>query len=436
MEIIVLGGGESGVGAARLAHRKGMKVMVSDRGTIRPEYKRELEEYGIPYEEGRHSEPLIYRAREVIKSPGIPDQVPLIRNLRERGIPVIGEIEFAYRYSRAKLIGITGTNGKTTTTRLTHHLLQSGGLDADLGGNVGTSFARNLLEREAAIQVLELSSFQLDNIVDFKADIGLLLNISPDHLDRYDYRMERYVAAKFNLLRNMGPEDLFLYNSDNEWITGHLKKDSTTAQLRAINSKYIVDGRLEAGGLNFDINNPALRGQHNAMNACFAVEVARELGLGREAIQAGLDSFRNEAHRMELVASVAGVAFINDSKATNVDAAYYALEAMDSPVIWIAGGQDKGNDYAPLKPLVAQKVRALICLGKDNEVLKRAFQDQVQGPIVEVLSAAEAVQQARRLARPGDTVLLSPACASFDLFKNYQDRGDQFKAAVSAGNDK
>jgi len=428
--LVILGGGESGVGAALLAQQEGFQVFLSDRGVIAPSYKKELEENGIPYEEGQHTEALIWTAKEVIKSPGIPDSIPLLQAIRKRGIPIIGEIEFASRYVKGKVIGITGSNGKTTTTRLLHHILSTIGLAVDMGGNVGESFARNLTIRQADWHVLELSSFQLDNIQEFRPDIGLLLNISPDHLDRYDSKMENYVAAKFNLLKNMSEDQLFLYNSENDWITQTLKTEITKAQLRAINSKYIVEGHLNVGDLNFEIKNPALRGKHNAMNALFAVTVALELGADQNRIQSALGSFENEAHRMELLEAVNGISFINDSKATNVDATFYALEAMDQPIIWVAGGQDKGNDYEVLAPLVKSKVKALVCLGVENSALRIAFFDLLKGAFLETQSASEAVKNAMELASPGDVILFSPACASFDLFKNYKDRGDQFRAAV------
>lgn len=430
MQIVILGAGESGVGAALLAKKMGYEVLVSDYGKIQAHYQAELKNNGIPYEEGRHDEERILRATEVVKSPGIPDTVPLLLKLQARGIPVISEIEFAARHTKAKIIGITGTNGKTTTTRLTYHLLKEAGLDVAIGGNVGYSFARNVLARAYDWQVLELSSFQLDGIVDFRPDIALLLNISPDHLDRYAYEMENYIAAKFRIAMNQTAADVLLYNEEDENISAKLKELDLPVSLQAINSKYFVEGHLRIGNLNFNLLKTALPGRHNAMNAQFAIRVALELGVGVKQIQAGLESFQNDPHRMEVVAAIDGVRYINDSKATNVEATYYALEALPKPVVWIAGGQDKGNDYGRLQALVEDKVVQLICLGIDNRQLKEAFAGLLPTEIVETQDMEQALAVAKKTAKPGDTILLSPACASFDLFKNYMDRGDQFKAAT------
>lgn len=432
INLVVLGAGESGVGAALLAKKLGFQVFVSDYGQIKDHFQEELKANGIPYEEGQHDKERIFQANEVVKSPGIPDKVPLVVELKKRGIPVISEIEFAGRYTHSKIIGITGTNGKTTTTRLTYHLLKEAGLDVAIGGNVGVSFSRNVLEQDCEWQVLELSSFQLDGIQDFCPDIALLLNITPDHLDRYDYKLENYIDSKFRIAMNQTAANELLYNEEDENISNKLDEMDLSVPLKAINSKYFVDGRLILGDLTFDLRNTVLLGRHNAMNAQFAIQVALELGIQPEKIQAALESFRNDPHRMEWVATIDGVRFINDSKATNVDAAFYALEAMERPLIWLAGGQDKGNDYEVLKPFVTEKVVQLICVGIDNQPLKEAFGSSLGKAIFETQEIREAVAFAKKSAKPGTTVLLSPACASFDLFKNYIDRGDQFKAAVKS----
>jgi len=429
-KLTILGAGESGVGAAILAKKHGHDVFVSDRGAIKETYKHELESHGIAYEEQQHSWDRISTAGEVVKSPGIPDQAPIIKELAGKGIPVISEIEFAGRYTTAKLIGITGSNGKTTTTRLAFHLLLAAGLDAGMAGNVGKSFARSLSEaHHHAYYVLELSSFQLDGIRSFRPDIAMLLNITPDHLDRYEHRMENYIRSKFRIAMNQQPDDVLLYNAEDENIGAYLQTHGLQPRLQPVSSRMIDGHLLRLGGSAFDMSQSSLRGRHNFMNALFAIEAARILGVDDEAIQKGLGSFVNVAHRMEQVAVIDGVEYINDSKATNVDAVYYALEAMDKPVVWIAGGQDKGNDYGPLMELVQKKARALVCLGVDNRKLLDTFAGKIR-TITEARSAGEAVGLASALARAGDVVLLSPACASFDLFKNYEDRGEQFKAAV------
>ncbi|MCB9080081.1 MAG: UDP-N-acetylmuramoyl-L-alanine--D-glutamate ligase [Lewinellaceae bacterium] len=429
-ELIVLGGGESGVGAALLGQQKGFSVFVSDRGTIPERYQQTLREANIPFETGSHDEQRILQGALVVKSPGIPDEVPLVQALLAAGIPVISEIEFAGRYTDAFIIGITGSNGKTTTTRLTHHLLVSAGLDATMGGNVGLSFARQVATGKPAIYVLELSSFQLDGIDQFRPHIAMLLNITPDHLDRYAYRMENYIRSKFRILKNQRLGDQFLYNGDDPNILGALPVVSADGPTRVnINRSMIQDGLLNVGGQQFDLRNTALIGQHNAMNALFAIHTALALKVDPALIQAGLNTYINAPHRMEEVSEVNGVRFINDSKATNVDSVFYALQAMTQPTVWIVGGQDKGNDYSPLLPLVQQRVKAIVCLGVDNTKLRETFGKMVP-QLVETSSAREAVATAGQLAVAGDTVLLSPACASFDLFKNYEDRGDQFRQAV------
>lgn len=425
--VVVLGGGESGVGAALLAKSKGFEVFVSDKGRIKENFQEELKQAGIPYEEGQHTETRILEAVEVVKSPGIPDTVPLVRQLNEREIPVISEIEFASRYSTAKLIGLTGTNGKTTTSLLTFHLMKTAGLSVELAGNVGFSFARKVaLGQEPKWFVLELSSFQLDGIVQFRPDIAVLLNITPDHLDRYGYQMQNYIRSKFRIVENQEGENVFLYNADDPNIIGYEGLERIKSQAIPISIQQIKNNRIQKAGFDFDIK---LKGQHNAMNTAFAVEVALQAGVSPQHIQNGLDTFIGAPHRMELVGEWQGIEYINDSKGTNVDATFYALESMRRPTIWIAGGQDKGNDYSSLLPLVKKHVRVLVCLGIDNAKLVTTFGNLVD-TIVETQSAEAAVEEARKLAVPGDTILLSPACASFDLFKNYEDRGDRFREAV------
>lgn len=429
MKLVVLGSGESGVGAALLAKKLGHEVFISDKGSIAEKYKAELEQNAIPYEEGEHTLTRILAADEIIKSPGIPDKVPAVQAALERGIPVISEIEFASRHTDATIIGITGSNGKTTTTKLTFHILETAGLDVAVGGNVGYSFARLVTEVKRVCYVLEISSFQLDNIQYFRPDISMILNITPDHLDRYDYKMEHYISAKFRICANQQKNDLFLYNADNENIMNRLKTIKLTPKGVAISENMIENDLLRVGDSVFDMSKTALRGRHNYMNALFAIHAAKALGAADAAIQRGLETFQNVVHRMELVAEVDGVAYINDSKATNVDSVFYALDAMTKPVVWIVGGQDKGNEYEVLFELVREKVRAIVCMGVDNHKLLNVFGDFGK-PMVEARSAQEAVAKARALAKPGDTVLLSPACASFDLFKNYEDRGNQFKETV------
>lgn len=429
MNLIILGAGESGVGAAILAKQHGHNVFVSDKGAIGENYRRELESHGIAYEQQQHSWERIAQADEVVKSPGIPERVPIVQQLVGKGIPVISEIEFAGRYTTAKLMGITGSNGKTTTTKLAFHLLATAGFDAAMAGNVGNSFARSLSEEQHQYYVLELSSFQLDGIDAFRPDIAMLLNITPDHLDRYEYKMENYVRSKFRIAKSQRPDDFFLYNAEDENIGAYMRQHALRPKLVPASSSMIDGQLLHVAGSTFDMSRSSLRGRHNFMNAIFAIQAARLWGAEDEAIQEGLDTFVSVEHRMEKVAVVDGVEYINDSKATNVDAVFYALEAMARPTIWIAGGQDKGNDYGPLMDLVREKVRAMVCLGVDNKKLIDTFSGIV-ATIEEAGSASEAVGKAAKLARAGEVVLLSPACASFDLFKNYEDRGRQFKEAV------
>ena len=426
---VILGAGESGVGAAILARQLGHDVFVSDKGSIKEKYKKELRNKGIPYEEGQHSEERIFQANTVVKSPGIPDTVPLVIRLREKGIPVISEIEFAYPYTNAYLIGITGSNGKTTTTMLTFHLLKEAGWNVGLAGNVGFSFARSVAEQSFDYYVLELSSFQLDGIDGFRPNIAILLNITPDHLDRYGYDFENYIQSKFRISKNLELGDLFLYNGDDQAVLSHLHLVPEKVERMEIKEERIQHHALQLPDARFDMQNTALRGRHNYLNALFAICALRHLGVADEAIRSGLTSFVPVAHRLEPVAILKGVSYINDSKATNVDAVFYALQAMDKPIVWIVGGKDKGNDYDPLLSLVREKVKAIVCMGVDNRKLMETFSG-LAIQLVEAGSAQEAVSAASELAEEGDVVLLSPACASFDLFRNYEDRGDQFREAV------
>ncbi len=441
--IVVLGAGESGTGAALLAQKQGFAVFVSDFGPIGDTYKKELEQAGILFEEHQHTEDRILTATEVIKSPGIPDKTPIINKLIERNTPIISEIEFAARYTSAKLICITGSNGKTTTTMLTYHILQNAGLNVGLAGNIGKSFAKQVAFDDFEYYVLEISSFMLDNMYSFKADIAVLLNITPDHLDRYDYKMENYANSKFRIIQNQKQEDVFIYCADDEEIKQGLAK-------RRINSQafpFSIEKTLEQGAflqgeqiiinlhhtnqelLTMSLNDLALQGKHNIYNSMASGIVAKVLELRNETIRESMGSFTNIEHRLEHVAKISGIDFINDSKATNVNSTWYALESMPGEVVLILGGVDKGNDYGMLKDLVKSKVKSIVCLGKDNKRIHEAFEDDVE-VIVNTFSANEAVQIAYHLAKKGDTVLLSPACASFDLFKNYEDRGNQFKKAV------
>ena len=438
--LVILGGGESGVGAAVLAQKKGYNVFLSDSGTLQPGARSLLEQHGIAYEEGQHSLPLIMSASQVVKSPGIPDHIPMIEDLNRKGIPVISEIEFAARYTKARKICITGSNGKTTTTSLIYYLLKNAGLNVGLAGNVGQSFAYQVATQEYDIYVLELSSFQLDGMYDFRADIAILLNITPDHLDRYHHDLQEYIKAKFRITQNMRDEDCFIFCKDDEITVDHLNKIVLKAKTLPITQQAVIpqgaysDGEqmhVKYGEDEFTmfINELALQGKHNVYNSMAAALSAKIMNISNPVIKESLGSFKNIPHRLEKVAKVRGVLYINDSKATNVNSVWYALDSMDTPVVWIVGGTDKGNDYECLFDLVRNKVKALICLGVNNAKLHRDFADKV--PVIyDVHSAEEAVNKAYELAVPGDTVLLSPACASFDLFKNYEDRGNQFKEAV------
>jgi len=429
MKIVVLGAGESGVGAALLAQKKGFEVFVSDRGKIKTEFKLELEKSKIPYEELQHTESKIFEASEIIKSPGIPDKVSLIKELKKQGIPVICEIEFTARFTNATIIGITGSNGKTTTTKLIFHLLKTAGLNVAVGGNIGTSFARLLVAGNHDYYVLELSSFQLDGIQNFRPDVSVLLNITPDHLDRYDYKMENYVYSKFRIIENQKDKDLFIYNGFDENIKTYLQGKKLIVKEIPIEEVFHKKNKLTVVVSEFDTTKCSLKGQHNMFNATCAIHAVQAIGIGEKIIQQGLDTFINAPHRLEYVATVDGVDFINDSKATNVDAVFYALSAMEKPVIWVVGGVDKGNDYKAIEILVLGKVKAIVCLGVDNKPIIEAFLGKVE-IIEETQSCRDVIKISQQYAHVGDVVLLSPACASFDLFENYIDRGDQFKTAV------
>lgn len=437
--IVILGAGESGVGAAILAKKMGWNVFVSDFGAIKEMYKKELNERGFEWEEGKHSEQRILQADLIIKSPGIPENVSLIKKLRENGVKIISEIEFGGYYSKAKTICITGSNGKTTTTMLTYHILQKANINVGLAGNVGTSFAKQIVENDFEWYVLELSSFQLDDMFEFKADIAILTNITPDHLDRYNYEMQNYVNSKFRILQNQTENDWFIYNYDDTIIQAEIAK-------RTINAKtapFSLKEELKNGGFaneqqitininekfTMSIHDLALKGKHNTQNSLASGIASRILEIRKEVVRESLEDFVNVEHRLEFVAKVHGIEFINDSKATNVNSTWFALESMDKPTVWIVGGVDKGNDYSDLLGLVKDKVKAVICLGVDNKKLIETFTGIVE-TIVEARSAMEAVAYGYRLAKDGETVLLSPACASFDLFDNYEDRGNQFKEAV------
>lgn len=439
--LVILGGGESGYGAAVLGVKQGYDVFLSDKGMLKDKYRELLQQANIAFEEGQHTETLVLNADEVIKSPGIPDKAPLIQALKEKGTPILSEIEFAGRYTQAKMICITGSNGKTTTTLLTYHILKNAGLNVGLAGNVGQSFALQVAEKNFDFYVLELSSFQLDNMYSFKADIAILTNITPDHLDRYNYDFQQYIDSKFRIVQNQTEADAFIYNLDDPATMAEMNKRSMRAQLYPFT---ITETQLEQGAfiendqLTLLINhNPlimkitelALQGKHNLANSMAAGVAGRILDLRKEIVRESLEHFENIEHRLEFVAKVHGITFINDSKATNVNSAWYALESMDKPVIWVAGGTDKGNDYNELMDLVKMKVKAIICLTKDSSKIRAAFGGVVD-TIVDTDSAEQAVRVAYDLGRDGDAVLLSPACASFDLFENYEDRGRQFKAAV------
>ncbi|MEX1187651.1 MAG: UDP-N-acetylmuramoyl-L-alanine--D-glutamate ligase [Bacteroidia bacterium] len=435
----VLGAGESGVGAAILGKLKGWDVFVSDQGAIKDKYKEELQKEGLEFEENRHDYERIMNSDLIVKSPGIPDSASIVTEARKRGIHVVSEIEFASKYSSAKHVAITGTNGKTTTTLLTYHILKKAGLNVGLAGNIGKSFARQVAQDNYDIYVLEISSFQLDGMFDFKADIAILLNITPDHLDRYDYQFNNYTYSKFRILNNMDEKGAFIYSVDDPVIKESLEhRDSKASHFPVSLSQELKQGAyIQNETIHFNINDPftmsifdlALQGKHNQYNSMAAGIAARVLDIKKDIVRESLMDFENIEHRLEFVTKVHGIEFINDSKATNVNSTWYALESMTNPVIWIAGGVDKGNDYKMLAELVAGRVKAIICMGKENNRIHEAFHGMVEH-IIDTQSANEAVKAAYLLGKKGDVVLLSPACASFDLFENYEDRGRQFKKAV------
>ena len=438
--IVVLGGAESGVGAAVLAKVKGFDVFLSDKGQIKEEYAQTLRKWDIPFEEGQHTEEKILNADEVVKSPGIPGTVPMVRKIRENGIRIVSEIEFASRYDSAKKICITGSNGKTTTTSLIYYLLKNAGLNVGLGGNIGKSYAYQVATEHFDYYVLEISSFQLDDIYDFRPDIAIITNITPDHLDRYDHKMENYVAAKFNITRNLTQDDCFIFDSDDAITIGHLnsivlrcKMLPFSQQKEVPQGAFLRDGKMvlryEKEETDIFLQELALGGKHNIYNSMAAALAAKAAGIGNEVIRHSLKTFQPIEHRLEPVVSIKDVLYINDSKATNVDSAWYALECQNRPVVWIVGGTDKGNDYSILNDLVREKVKAIVCLGVDNAKIHAAF-GSMGKPMTDARSAEEAVRKSAEFAEPGDVVLLSPCCASFDLFKNYEDRGQQFKDAV------
>ncbi|TBN05441.1 UDP-N-acetylmuramoyl-L-alanine--D-glutamate ligase [Hyunsoonleella flava] len=437
--LVILGGGESGVGTALLGKAKAYEVFVSDRGKIKPEYKKVLIHNEIEWEEEQHTESKILNADLVMKSPGIPDKVSLVQKLKKNGITIVSEIEFASKFTTATIVGITGSNGKTTTATLTHHLLKDE-LNVGLAGNIGDSFAQQLLVKNYENYVLEISSFQLDDVIDFKPKIAVITNITPDHLDRYDYQFEKYVKAKFRIAMNQTSDDYLIYDADDEVITNHLKTNPVQSILLPFslkeeieNGAYFKDNKLIITIDNNQIIMPTtsltLEGKHNIKNAMAASTVAHLLRIRKQTIRESLENFQGVEHRLEQVLKINKVQYINDSKATNVNATYFALESMDAPIVWIVGGVDKGNDYRELFPFVNEKVKAIICLGVDNEKLMDTFGNMVD-IIIETQFMSEAVKIAYKVAESGDNVLLSPACASFDLFENYEDRGRQFKDAV------
>ncbi len=438
--LVILGGGESGVGTAILGKKKGYDVFVSDFGKIKNNYKEVLGLNKIEWEDEKHTEELILNADIVMKSPGIPEKAPIVKKLLEKGIPVISEIEFAYQYTDAITIGITGSNGKTTTTLLTHHLLKQGGLNVGLAGNIGKSFAWQVAEDKVDVYVLELSSFQLDGIINFKPHIAVITNISPDHLDRYNYDYGLYIESKFRITMNQTEEDYLIYDNEDEAISFWLKNN----KIKAKKLPFSLMQKLEEGSyledktiinitnnkqINMPTSNLSLDGMHNVKNAMAATTVAQLMNIRKQTIRESLSNFQGVEHRLEKVLKIENVQYINDSKATNVNATFFALESMETPTIWIVGGVDKGNDYTELMPLVNEKVKAIICLGVDNKKIIDSFNNIVD-VMVETSSMEQAVKVAQRIAEKGETVLLSPACASFDLFENYEDRGNQFKSAV------
>lgn len=438
--LVVLGGGESGVGTAILGKKKGYQVFVSDKGKIKEKYKKVLEHFEIDWEEEQHTESKILNADVVMKSPGIPDTVPLVVALNQNGVPVISEIEFAYKYTDAVIIGITGSNGKTTTTMLTNHILKEGDLHVGMAGNIGDSFAKMVADSDFDFYVLEISSFQLDGIVDFKPHIAVLTNITPDHLDRYNYKFENYIASKFLITKNQTSDDYLIYDADDEVIVDWLEKNPVQSKLLP----FSIDKELDEGAylkndkirihtqnntIEMTTDALALEGKHNLKNTMAASTAAKLIGIRKQTIRDSIMNFQGAPHRLEKVLKIHHVQYINDSKATNVNATYYALDSMSAPTVWIVGGVDKGNDYRELMPLVREKVKAIICLGNDNSKIKEVFGNVVD-LMVETFAMEEAVKVAYKIAERGDAVLLSPACASFDLFDNYEDRGNQFKENI------
>jgi UDP-N-acetylmuramoylalanine--D-glutamate ligase len=438
---VILGGGESGVGAAILAKQKGYDVFVSDGSSLKDDYRSELQQGGIEFEEGRHSDERIMNADEVMKSPGIPDKNEMVKKIKYKGIDIISEIELAYRFKgNSRIVGITGSNGKTTTTALTYHICRKGGLDCALVGNIGYSFARQVAENPKPLYVAEISSFQLDDIKTFRPDIAILTNITEDHLDRYDYNFEKYIASKFRIAMNQQPNDHFIYCADDEITMKYIDKFNIQSNQLPISMKtelskgaFIKDGdmyvRTGEEFTSMSVYDFALKGKHNQYNTMAACVASATMDISKEKIRAAVQDFQGLEHRMEYVVSIRGVEFINDSKATNVNSTWYALESMEKPTILILGGIDKGNDYSLIEDLVKEKVKAIICLGVDNRKIHDAF-GKIVSTIVNTDNAVDAVKAAFHLSSKGDVVLLSPACASFDLFKNYEDRGNQFKKAV------
>jgi UDP-N-acetylmuramoylalanine--D-glutamate ligase len=438
--LVVLGGGESGVGTAILAKHKGYEVFVSDKGEIKKKYKKVLEHFEIDWEELTHTETKILNADVVMKSPGIPDRVPLVVELRKNGVPVISEIEFASEYTNAIIIGITGSNGKTTTTMLTNHIFKEAGFHVGMAGNIGDSYAKMVSENDFDYYVLEISSFQLDGIIDFKPHIAVLTNITPDHLDRYEYQFENYIASKFLIAKNQTSEDYLIYDADDEVIVNWLKDHPVQSKLipfslhhELIEGASLKNNQIEITTQNETIHMKtdalALEGKHNLKNTMAASAAAKLVGIRKQTIRDSIMNFQGAPHRLEKILKIGHVQYINDSKATNVNATYYALDSMSAPTVWIVGGVDKGNDYRVLMPLVREKVKAIICLGMDNSKIKDAFGNVVD-LLVETYAMEEAIKVAYKIADRGDNVLLSPACASFDLFDNYEDRGNQFKEAI------
>ncbi|GIM57960.1 UDP-N-acetylmuramoyl-L-alanine--D-glutamate ligase [Capnocytophaga canimorsus] len=439
-KLVILGGGESGVGAAILGKKKHWDVFLSDKGKVATKYAEVLNQHTIRWEENKHTESEILSADCIIKSPGIPDTVEIIKKAKEKHIEIISEIEFAYRYTKGKIIAITGSNGKTTTTSLTYHILKESGLNVGVAGNIGKSFAQMVAEDDKEYYVLEISSFQLDGITSFKPHIAILLNITPDHLDRYDYKMENYIASKFRITENQTEEDYFIYDIDDPIIAQWLEKNEIKSQKipfsieKELNKgiyslKDIIHMNIDNQTFEIEVKEMSLKGKHNVKNSMAASVSSRLLKVRKESIRESLKGFVGEPHRLEFVKTVEGITYINDSKATNVNSVFFALDTMKTPVVWIVGGVDKGNDYSPLLPYVHEKVRAIVCLGKDNSPILKSFGNVIDN-IVETQSMEEAVSLSKQFAKNGDTVLLSPACASFDLFKNYEERGNEFKKEV------